>query len=242
MLEAVAIGRDRWGPNRLLGLTNGQAGLYLEILAAFAGGGTPVSGFLKALGAQQELPYGDALAALEAKDLLRRDKTGAIVRAQPFSAIPTRHRVELIGRPAQFATCAIDAIAQPYMFSRPGLVHSLDPISCRQVTLSIRPYRQPIAQPSTAVAVIGRPRHSSRSVCESIHLFSSNAAAQHFVAHDEWLVAHVLNLKEAVIASQVIFSGLLSSSAWPTDIGEHMRLRTAEASPKIRSVDDRALN
>lgn len=222
MLETVAIGPERWGPNRLLSLTNGQAGLYLGILAKFGDGGTPAGAFLKALGAQQGVQCGDALAALEANDLLRRDKTGAIVRAQPFSAIPTRHRVQLIGRPAQFATCAIDAIAQPYMFSIAGLVRSIDPVSCRQVTLRIRPYRQPLAQPATAVAVIGRLRHSNRSVCESIHLFSSTASAQRFVAHAQWLVAHVLNLEEAVIASQVIFSGLLSSSGWPTQIAEHV--------------------
>jgi hypothetical protein len=181
MLAAVAIGPDRWGPNRLAGLTTREANFYLGILGRFARGGPPPSpAFLAALAAEEGVRYDRVQAALERRDLLRRNRVGGVCRAQPFSATSTRHRVKLVGLPAQYATCAIDALGVPYMVGQTGRVTSIDPVSGDRVEVRIHPHHRPVATPTGLVAVIARPSNFDRGACELMNLFNSMASARRF--------------------------------------------------------------
>lgn len=216
-LRAAGIGPDRWGRNRLLGLTCGEAALYRGILAAF------VQGFAAPPGTAGELPaYAGAsvywaLDTLQRRDLLRLDGTGVILRAQPFSAVATRHQVYLGDHPARYCTCAIDALGVAYMLEREALVTSVDPISGQEIKVCVRAGRRPVATPSTAVAVMGRPADSPHAVCALMNVFCSpSSARQHMASGDEHGIASsLLSIADAAAAGQLIFGGLLPCGATP---------------------------
>ena len=79
----------------------------------------------------------EVLAELADGDFLCLDHAGQITAAYPFSALPTRHRVQITGSAAVFAMCAIDALGISAMTGRPVVIESADPSTGEPVTVHV---------------------------------------------------------------------------------------------------------
>ncbi|MEV4178413.1 organomercurial lyase, partial [Nonomuraea sp. NPDC049709] len=131
--------------------------------AAAAGAAPPAAELTRAAA-----PYGvsaeQVLAELHAADFLRLDDrgegdgngAGQIRAAYPFSASPTRHRVQINGGPAVFAMCAIDALGIAAMLGRDVRITSADPLDERPVTVEVTAAGQARWAPASAVVFAGQ--------------------------------------------------------------------------------------
>jgi Alkylmercury lyase len=66
------------------------------------------------------------LAELADGDFVCLDEAGQITAAYPFSALATRHRVQISGEATVFAMCAIDALGIAAMTGCPVVIESAD--------------------------------------------------------------------------------------------------------------------
>ena len=101
---ATDVGLDRrWRGTaaRQANLPPALRALHQAVLTAFLDTGVaPATERLDELAGRLGLPPAEAFARLGAADLVHLDRSGAVTVAYPFSATPTRHRVELpAGRP-----------------------------------------------------------------------------------------------------------------------------------------------
>jgi hypothetical protein len=126
-----------WAVQRMAGLTSAQRALHRRILQAFAGGTVPTRQRLAGWTAPRDAD--DALAVLQARDLVHRDpRSGAVTVAYPFSAAPTAHHVRLGAGVEVFAMCAIDALGIAFMLDEPTHVHSKDPGTGAPIEVTVR--------------------------------------------------------------------------------------------------------
>jgi Alkylmercury lyase len=101
--------------------------------------------------------------------------------AYPFSALPTRHRVQISGEASVFAVCAIDALSISAMTGRPVVIESADPSSGQPVTVHVDGATSSW-DPATAVVYVGRTGGdcagpSASVCCGSMNFFATRAAA-----------------------------------------------------------------
>lgn len=86
----------RAGRGRLAPPAGRQRAVQQAVLGYFAATGGPPQPAALA-GAAGGADPAEVLAALRAADFLRLDEAGQIQAAYPFSAVPTRHRVQIAG-------------------------------------------------------------------------------------------------------------------------------------------------
>ena len=101
------------------------------------------------------------LAELADGDFLCLDTAGQITAAYPFSALPTRHRVQISGEATVFAMCAIDALGISAMTGRPVVIESADPSTGEPVTVHVDGATS-TWNPATAVVYVGRTGDAMR--------------------------------------------------------------------------------
>lgn len=106
----------RWNSRR----GHPHMGVLRRILRVFAerGGPIPVAALQAALPERDARAVQDAVAALDADDLIRV-QAGRIDLAYPFSAGPTPFGLRLTGGRERYAVCAIDALGIAPMLGEP---------------------------------------------------------------------------------------------------------------------------
>jgi hypothetical protein len=205
VLAAAGTGCDRWGPNRLAGLSPYEIWLYLKVLRQFAGG-LGSSSAASAVVAPRR--YAGAVTALVRRDLLRCGPNGEILRVQPFSAIPTVHMVRLADGRVFYATCAIDAMGVAVLTGRDALIDSADPLSGTRVRIWVRSVGAPISLPTNVFVVTARHESPSRQPCETMNFVTSTYTAQRYCAL-LGTTSYLLSLAVASDAAKLIFGGLV---------------------------------
>jgi Alkylmercury lyase len=215
---------DEWSPGPLrdrlrkaaaqAGLPPELASLHRQVLRAYlATGGAPGAAELGRLASGLGLPPGEAMARLEAADLVHADPaTGAATTAYPFSGVPTPHEVRVGGAPLLYAMCAIDALGIPLMAGRDGVINSVSPGAGDPITVEFRAgtWRW---QPATAVVLLassgaGGPSRSCSCPFIAFHATAEQAAA--YLRDGPATAGRIVTQTDAVAAAEAEFGRLLT--------------------------------
>jgi hypothetical protein len=143
---------------------------------------------------------------------------GLVTVAYPFSGTPTPHRVELVGLPAVYAMCAIDALGLPVMAGRDGRITSADPRDGTPIEVTVRDGAWSWT-PAGAVVVAGRAIGcgtecgSFEAMCPNTVFHASRASAQAYLAGRGDLDAEILGQDTAVESGRLNFGPLLAEPA-----------------------------
>jgi hypothetical protein len=153
------------------------------------------------------------LAELADGDFVCLDQAGQITAAYPFSAVPTRHRVQISGEAAVFAMCAIDALGISAMTGRPVVIESADPSTSEPVTVEVDGTCSSW-DPATAVVYVGRTGGdcagpSASVCCGYMNFFATRAAASAWAASHPEISGGILSQARALQTGVGIFGQLL---------------------------------
>jgi NAD-dependent dihydropyrimidine dehydrogenase PreA subunit len=156
----------------------------------------------------------DELSAADAVHLAN----GVVAVAYPFSGTRTPHRVELVGLPAVYAMCAIDALGLPAMTGRDGQITSADPHDATPIAVTARGGTWSW-NPATAVVVAGRATDcgaqcgSFEAMCPHTVFHASPGSARAWLATHGNLDAAILGQDTAVECGRLNFGTLLTGPA-----------------------------
>jgi hypothetical protein len=144
----------RAGRGRIAPAERGLRAVHQAVLRSFVH--TGVAPGLPRL-ARHAAPFevSQVLAELADGDFVFLDPAGQITAAYPFSALPTRHRVQISGAAAVFAMCAIDALGVSAMTGLPVVIESADPRTGEPITVNVD-QASSTWDPATAVVYVGR--------------------------------------------------------------------------------------
>jgi hypothetical protein len=153
------------------------------------------------------------LAELADGDFLRLDNAGQITVAYPFSAAPTRHRVQISGEATVFAMCAIDALGISAMTGVLVVIESADPSTGEPVTVHVDGATS-TWNPATAVVYVGRTGGdcagpSASVCCGYMNFFATRAAASAWAASHPEISGGILGQARALQTGIGIFGQLL---------------------------------
>jgi len=207
-----ALGRG--GRGRVAPAERGLRAVHQAVLRSFVQSGAAPD--IAAL-ADHAAPFevSQVLAELADGDFLCLDHAGQITAAYPFSALPTRHRVQIAGNAAVFAMCAIDALGISAMTGLPVVIESADLSTGEPVTVDVDGASS-TWDPVTAVAYVGRTGGecagpSASVCCGYINFFATRAAAAAWAASHPEIVGGILGQDRALQVGIGIFGQLLSA-------------------------------
>ena len=167
-------------PERLAATSPRAQALYRAVLATFAATGAPP--LLRAAAEQAQLSAEQAEAGLRElaeADVVAVDARGAVIGVFPLSPVPTRHRVQVAGRPVLHAMCAVDALGIPAMLGEAGVVTSTDPTTGQTITVVIGDGELSV-EPSDAVVLLATTGAGSlaTSCCSVIDFYADPSSAE----------------------------------------------------------------
>jgi hypothetical protein len=205
-----ALGRA--GRGRIAPAERGLRAVHQAVLRSFVHTGTAPD-MPNLAGHAAPFEVSQVLAELADGDFLFLDPAGQITAAYPFSAVPTRHRVQIAGEAAAFAMCAIDALGISAMTGRPVVIESADPSTGEPVTVNVDGATSTWS-PATAVVYVGRTNDacagpSSSVCCEYMNFFATRAAASAWAASHPEISGGILGQARALEAGIGIFGQLL---------------------------------
>ena len=223
--RAGAVGRA--GRGRLAPAEGGLRAMQQEVLRTFATTGRPLAA--PAL-AETAARYGTtpeaALTRLHAEDFLRLGPGGQIRAAYPFSAVPTRHLVDIDGGPQAHAMCAIDALGIAAMLSTGVTITSTDPSTDEPVTVTVHAGGKTAAwQPPAAVVFSGQRTWwgpgdfppGGRAIapaeavcCGYVNFFTAHASAAAWASDHFEVTGQILGQADALRLGTRIFGDLLT--------------------------------
>jgi hypothetical protein len=210
--SARSAGLDDWRARTAPQDAAGRA-VHQAILRAFATTGRPpVATDLDRIAAAHGATTEKTLAELHAGDVIRLDAAGRIGVAYPFSATPTRHRVQLAGGVEVWAMCAVDALGIPDMLDTDAMISSSDPGNNQAVTITVQGGRH-LWDPPTAVVFLSAAAGDGPSVdscCNDLNFFTTPASAQAWITAHPRLRGEVLDPVSAERLGQDIFGALLA--------------------------------
>jgi hypothetical protein len=205
-----SLGRD--GRGRVAPAERGLRAVHQAVLRSFVhtGAAPGVSSLARHAG---PFEVAQVLAELASGDFLFLDPEGQITAAYPFSAVPTRHRVQISGEATVFAMCAIDALGISAMTGAAVVIESADPRTGEPVTVHVDGATSSW-DPATTVVYVGRTRDTcagpSASVCcEYMNFFATQAAACAWAATHPDITGGVLGQTRALHTGIGIFGQLL---------------------------------
>ena len=205
-----ALGRA--GRGRVAPADRGLRAVHQAVLRSFVRTGTAPG--MPSL-AKHAAPFAVAqvLAELADGDFLCLDTAGQITAAYPFSAVPTRHRVQISGEAAVFAMCAIDALGISAMTGRPVMIESADPSTGEPVTVHVDGATS-TWNPATAVVYVGRTADqcagpSASVCCGYMNFFATRTAASAWAASHPEISGGILGQARALQTGIGIFGQLL---------------------------------
>ena len=207
--QAVGIAPGTF-PERLAATGPDARTAYGALLPAFAASGRPPGPDALAAGTGLARDrVGVALAELAAADLVALGPDGDVLGAFPLSAVPTRHRVHVDGRPVLHAMCAVDALGIPAMLGAAGTVTSTDPATGRPIKVRIATDGTLDVSPPEAVVVLARTGDGPlASACCSVIDFHSDRAAAEDVLREPGKRGSVLTVPEAHAFGVLLFGAL----------------------------------
>ncbi|HLZ69959.1 MAG TPA: alkylmercury lyase family protein [Dehalococcoidia bacterium] len=202
---------NRWWRVKGAGLGDGELGVLRAILHGFLERGQPPApAELRSVADAAGVGLDTALAELVRHDMLvTAAADGAILGAYPFSAVPTEHRVAILGRATVFAMCAIDALGIPYMVQRAAAITSRDAATNEPLQVQIDPVTgRAAADPPSVIVFAGSSGGEGTAAacrCPFINFFRSAEAADEYLrAHPE-LDGQILALDDAVAFGRRVF-------------------------------------
>ena len=202
----------RTGRGRVAPAERGLRAVHQAVLRSFVHTGTaPGMPSLAEYAAPFEVSQ--VLAELADGDFVCLDQAGQITAAYPFSAVPTRHRVQISGEAAVFAMCAIDALGISAMSGRPVVIESADPSTGEPVTVHVDGATS-TWDPATAVVYVGRTGGdcagpSASVCCGYMNFFATQAAASAWAASHPEISGGILGQARALQTGIGIFGQLL---------------------------------
>jgi hypothetical protein len=219
-------------------LTPAAYRFYRAVLLSFPEqGGPPDRPRLRDLAARFGVRLAATLADLAAKGLLQCDPaTGAVRTANPFSGVPTAHRVTLAPATGDatgdldlrhiYAMCALDALGVPLMLRRDARIAAQDALTGETIEVRVRVMDvgaladaagwEARWDPGSTVVYARSPEHehdcgveAASACCPLINFFTTEAHAR------KWAEAHpiadgvTLSQEEAMRRAHAEFGGLL---------------------------------
>jgi hypothetical protein len=222
--QAMATAAGQQNPDWLDGLGRGGRGrvapaerrlraVHQAVLRSFVStGAAPAMASL----AQHAAPFDAAqvLAELADGDFVCLDEAGQIVAAYPFSALPTRHKVQLAGSTSVFAMCAIDALGTSAMTGLPVVIESADPSTGQPVTVHVDGFSS-TWDPATVVVYVGHTDGqcagpSASVCCGYMNFFATRASSETWAASHPNVSGGILDQDRALQMGAGIFGRLLS--------------------------------
>ncbi|MEU0120559.1 alkylmercury lyase family protein [Streptomyces albidoflavus] len=203
----------RAGRGRRAPAERGLRAVHQAVLRHFAATGTvPEPDVLEPAAALAGRTAGEVLEELVREDFLTLDAEGRIRAAYPFSATPTRHRVQIADGPAVWSMCAIDALGIPVMLGQDVTIASTDPVTGEPVTVSTSG-QATVWEPKGAVVFIGqRPGGgpAATACCDALNFFTSAAAAHAWAKQHPEVPGDVLGQARAQQIAAQTFGPLLA--------------------------------
>jgi hypothetical protein len=202
----------RAGRGRVAPAERGLRAVHQAVLRSFVHtGGAPGLSSLASHAAPFEVSQ--VQAELADGDFVCLDQAGQITAAYPFSAVPTRHRVQISGEATVFAMCAIDALGISAMTGRPVVIESADPSTGEPVTVHVDGATS-TWDPATAVVYVGRTGDecagpSASVCCGYMNFFATWAAASAWAASHPEISGGILGQARALQTGIGIFGQLL---------------------------------
>lgn len=150
-----------------------------------------------------------ALDGLAAADVVALGPGGDVVGAFPLSAVPTRHRVQVQGRPVLYAMCAVDALGIPAMLGAAGTVTSLDPASGQPIEVRIAADGSLEVSPTETVVLLARTGDGplASACCSVIDFHADRASAEDALSKPDSRGA-VLTVPDAHALGVLLFTAL----------------------------------
>ncbi|MFD4439973.1 organomercurial lyase [Nocardia sp. NPDC058519] len=189
-----------------------ERALHQAILRGFAERGFPPSrAELSEVVAGQNISLAEAMERLHESDVVRLDGGGEVASAYPFSGTPTSHRVQILGGPAVYAMCAVDALGLAAMLDTDVEVSSTDPVTHTPITVTVHGQHL-TAEPATAVVFVGgraTQGPTAESCCNYLNFFTDRPAAEAWAADHPEVPGLVLDLSQAHTLGNQIFANLL---------------------------------
>lgn len=203
----------RGGRGRLAPVESGLRAVQKAVLRHFGETGTaPAPTLLEPVSAPFGRRAGEVLAELAREDFVTVDAAGRIRAAYPFSAGPTRHRVQIIDGPKVWSMCAIDALGIAAMLDRDVVISSSDPVNDERTTITVHG-GQTAWEPATAVVFVGRRACSGPAAavcCDALNFFTGPASAIAWATRHPDVTGHVVDQARAEELGREIFGLLLS--------------------------------
>lgn len=201
-------GRGRRAPDE-----RGLRAVHQQVLRAFAATGTaPAPEALEAAASAAAWKAGEVLAELAEGDFLTLDERGRIRAAYPFSAVPTRHRVRIVGGAEVWSMCAIDALGIPAMLDEDVVISSTDPVSGEPIAVrSIAGSLQ--WEPASTVVFVGqRPGGgpAATACCDALNFFTSEETATAWMRKRPDVPGRVVSQTDAEQIGRQTFGSLLT--------------------------------
>lgn len=198
---------------RALPLDAAERAVHQAILRSFATTGqTPAATDLDPVTATSGRTTGEVLAALHTLDAIRLTPDGQIAVAYPFSAQPTRHRVQIGGRVETYAMCGIDALGISVMLGEDTRISSVDVTSGAPITVTTTAGRTSWDPVGTAVFIGadagGGP--SADCCCQYLNFFADEAAAVAWAGAHPHIPGQILTQAEAEALGSRLFAPLLA--------------------------------
>jgi hypothetical protein len=206
-----SIGRG--GRGRVAPAERGLRAVHQAVLRSVAQtGGAPGARSLATHAAP--LQAADVLAELAADDFLYLDQAGQITAVYPFSARPTRHRVQISGHATVYAMCAIDALGMSAMVGLPVVIESSDPSTGQPITVNVDAASS-AWDPDSAVVYVGRADSpcagpSAEVCCDHMNFFVTSTTAEAWATAHPEITGGILSQDEALRIGTGIFGELLN--------------------------------
>jgi hypothetical protein len=205
-----ALGRS--GRGRVAPAERGLRAVHQAVLRSFADTGrAPALGVLAE--AAGHFDAGRVLAELAEGDFLYLDQAGQISAAYPFSAAPTRHKVQIAGGASAYAMCAIDALGMARMLRADVAIWSSDRATGEPVTVTVSG-NHARWHPGAAVVFVGRTASacagpSAAVCCEYINFFASRSAATTWATAHPEVTGGIVSQDRALEVGEQIFGQIL---------------------------------
>jgi Alkylmercury lyase len=189
--------------------------LYRSMLLSFSSGVAPTAAGLAGAGSVEAETLASRMRRLQAADLIELDGDGEVVLAYPFSARPTRNRVDAADGRRLWACCAIDALGIPFMLGVAARIYGREPDSEAEVEVSLGADGEPSWHPRHALVLVAWAGQGSTATCACPHInfFTSPSSADRQLADDPDLSGSTLEMREAVNVGRLLFGDLLTDLA-----------------------------
>ena len=188
--------------------------LHQQVLSHFLdSGGAPDRSWLDGHARQLGLDPDAARRELAAADLVHLDMHGQVEVAYPFSGLDRGHRVRLVGGPAVWAMCAIDALGIPQLARRDATITATDHATGEPVRVDARAgaWRWLPASTLVLVAKAGGGT-SAECACGHVNFYTRAEDARAYLDHHPDVTGRIVDQHDAIELAGAVFGALLDEA------------------------------